>query len=53
MEKTFSIKINRLVIAIAITFLVADTYPHPQLSPGVVETLSSRVKVVAHELLQR
>ena len=53
MAKTFSIKLNRLFIAIAITFLVADTYPHPQLSPGVVETLSSRAKVAAHDRLQK
>ena len=51
MTNTFSIKINRLFLAVIITFLVADTYPHPQLSPGLVETMGSRVQLALHEFL--
>jgi hypothetical protein len=43
MATALNIKINRLILAVAATFLVADTYPHPQLSPGLVETLGIRV----------
>lgn len=52
MENTLSIKINRLVLAIAITFLVADTYPHPQLSPGVIETLGTRFQITLNQRIQ-
>ena len=31
------IKIGRLVLAITVTLLIADTVPHPNLSAGLVE----------------
>ncbi|MEM8809006.1 MAG: hypothetical protein AAGF01_23550 [Cyanobacteria bacterium P01_G01_bin.38] len=31
------IKLSRLVLAIAITLLIADTVPHPSLSDGLLE----------------
>lgn len=40
MNRSLTLKINRLILAIIITFIVADTYPHPNLAPGLVETLS-------------
>lgn len=33
-----SIHLNRLLLALFLTFLIADTYPHPHLSPGLLET---------------
>ena len=38
-----AIQLHRLVLAIAVTFLLADTYPHPELSPGAVETNGQKV----------
>jgi hypothetical protein len=50
--KPLNVKMNRLFLAIAITFLVADTYPHPQLSPGLIETLGNRVSSQLHGHIQ-
>lgn len=33
-----SIKWSRLILVIVVTFLVADTYPHPNLPPGVLQS---------------
>jgi hypothetical protein len=33
-----SIHVNRLIIAVAFTVLVADTVPHPSLGPGLIES---------------
>jgi hypothetical protein len=38
------IKIERLVLALGVTLLVADTVPHPHLSPGLVEHGLRRVQ---------
>jgi hypothetical protein len=38
-----AIKWRRLFLAIAITFVVADTYPHPNLSPGVLQSAIATV----------
>ena len=43
------IKIERLVWALGITLLIADTVPHPHLSPGLVEHGLRRVQA---ELMQ-
>ncbi len=45
MNRSFpqAIQLHRLVLAIAVTVLIADTYPHPQLSPGAVETNGHKV----------
>lgn len=49
MNTTYRIKLNRLILAIAITFVVADICPHPSLSPGFMETLGSRaVTLLSH-----
>lgn len=39
-----SIQSNRLVLALMLTFLLADTYPHPSLGPGLVETLIAQAR---------
>lgn len=31
-----TIRWQRLAVAVALTYLVADTYPHPQLAPGAL-----------------
>lgn len=38
------IKIERLVLALGITLLIADTAPHPNLSAGLVEQALNRVQ---------
>lgn len=38
------IHLNRIFLALAITFLIADTYPHPNLSPGLIETMVNQVQ---------
>jgi len=43
------IKVGRLVLALGITLLIADTAPHPNLSAGLVEQALNRVQA---ELLQ-
>jgi hypothetical protein len=40
------LKVNRLVLVIVVTFLIADTCPHPNLSPGLVEFLSKRAMTI-------
>jgi hypothetical protein len=42
MQIAREIKVNRLLWAIGLTVLMADTVPHPSLSPGVVESAISR-----------
>jgi hypothetical protein len=48
------IRIDRLVLALIITFLVVDTYPHPNLGPGLLESLTQRgvttLKVAGNKL---
>ncbi len=39
MSRTLTaIRIDRLLLAFLITFLVVDTYPHPGLGPGAMES---------------
>ena len=38
------IKIERLLLALGITLLIADTVPHPNLSAGLVEYSLRRVQ---------
>jgi len=38
------IKIERLVLALGITLLIADTVPHPNLSAGLLEHALHRVQ---------
>ena len=42
-----SIRMGRLMLALMITFLIADTYPHPKLHPGVIETVILQIKELA------
>lgn len=37
-------KWNRLAFALLATLIVADTAPHPQLAPGLLQTLAGRVQ---------
>ncbi|MEO1068900.1 MAG: hypothetical protein AAFW95_07230 [Cyanobacteria bacterium J06638_6] len=39
----FDVKWHRLVIAVLVTLIMADTAPHPQLSPGLLQLLTVRV----------
>ncbi|WP_017299719.1 hypothetical protein [Nodosilinea nodulosa] len=39
-----SVRINRLVIAVIFTVLVADTAPHPSLGPGLIQTEISQLQ---------
>ena len=38
------IKIGRLLLAMTVTLLIADTIPHPNLSPGLLEGSLQRVQ---------
>ncbi|NJN03399.1 MAG: hypothetical protein HC816_13515 [Leptolyngbyaceae cyanobacterium RM1_1_2] len=44
-----SIRLNRLFLAIFITFVVADTYPHPHLSNGVIESTLIYLHTALHQ----
>ncbi|MEM0979717.1 MAG: hypothetical protein AAGH78_05515 [Cyanobacteria bacterium P01_H01_bin.58] len=53
MDNTLSLKFNRLAIAIAMTFLIADICSHPKLASGIVETLSTQIiKVLTSQQLR-
>lgn len=45
MATPITIKVHRLLLAFVLTFLVVDTYPHPSLSSGLIETLTHRTYV--------
>lgn len=38
------LKWNRLVFALLATLIMADTAPHPQLSPGLLQSLATRIQ---------
>jgi hypothetical protein len=38
------VKWHRLALAMLVTLVVADTAPHPDLSPGLLQTLAGRVQ---------
>jgi len=38
------VKIGRLMLAIAVTVLIADTAPHPSLSAGLLESSWNRLE---------
>jgi hypothetical protein len=42
-DMRFDFKWHRLAIAVLVTLIIADTAPHPQLSPGLLQSLSARV----------
>jgi hypothetical protein len=46
------IKIERLLLALGITLLIADTVPHPHLSAGFVEHSLRRVQAGLSELVR-
>ncbi|MBD1916811.1 MULTISPECIES: hypothetical protein [Cyanophyceae] len=41
-------KWNRLAFVLLATLILADTVPHPQLGPGLLQTLSVRVQSSPH-----
>lgn len=41
-----SIHLNRIILALLLTFLVADTYPHPELGPGLVASTLHQVQQI-------
>ncbi len=38
------IKIGRLIVAVAVTLLIADVVPHPNLSPGFLDHTFQRTQ---------
>jgi type IV secretory pathway VirB2 component (pilin) len=40
------IKLQRVVLAIVLVFIVADTSPHPSLSPGLIEHTLNKLQSV-------
>ena len=38
-----TIKLDRLLLSILITFVIADIYPHPNLAPGLVQSTFERI----------
>jgi hypothetical protein len=55
MQIVREIKLNRLLWAIGLTILIADTVPHPGLAPGVlqgvIDQLADRPAVVPEDYL--
>jgi hypothetical protein len=50
MYAPLTLKLNRLVWALLITFVMADTCPHPRLSPGLMATLGNRtLTLLSHQ----
>ena len=43
MKRLPALKWHRLLIALGVTFIVADTYPHPNLPPGLIHTAIASV----------
>jgi hypothetical protein len=41
------IKIERLMLAVVMVFVIADTCPHPGLAPGFIQTVFNQVSVFA------
>lgn len=41
MNRLPKIKWYRLLLAFGITFVIADTYPHPRLSPGLIQSATA------------
>lgn len=41
---SLDLKWNRLIFAVLATLIMADTAPHPQLSPGLLQSLAARVQ---------
>jgi hypothetical protein len=39
------VKIGRLMLAISVTVLIADTAPHPSLSAGLLESTWERLEI--------
>lgn len=44
------IKLGRLVMAIAVTVLIADTLPHPNLSTGLLESSVTHIRSLVAEM---
>ncbi|MGF1567437.1 MAG: hypothetical protein ACFCVD_05110 [Nodosilinea sp.] len=41
---TLGIKWSRLLLAILATVVIADTVPHPQLAPGVLQSIVTQLQ---------
>ena len=42
--RPYHLAFERLAIAVIFTFIIADLYPHPTLSPGVIMTTVSHIQ---------
>lgn len=42
-------KWNRLAIVLLATLIIADTAPHPELGPGLLQTLAAKVRTQPSE----
>ena len=40
-----AIKVGRLLLAVVVTMIVADTVPHPNLSPGLLESSVTQLRL--------
>lgn len=43
MNRLPKIKLRRLLLTLGLTFVIADTYPHPDLGPGLIQSTVSTV----------
>lgn len=48
--KPYRVAVERLAIAFLFTFIVADLYPHPSMSPGLIMSTVSYIQSDATEL---
>ena len=43
--RPYRLAVERLVIAFIVTFIMADLYPDPSLSPGIIMSTVSHIQV--------
>lgn len=48
--RPYNVAFERLAISFIFTFIVADLYPHPSLSPGLIMSTVSYIQADATEL---
>ncbi len=49
MSNTLSnIRISRLLLALVTMFLIVDTFPHPNLGPGLIESVIQHERTVSN-----
>lgn len=43
-----NIRVSRLLLTLVTTFLIVDTFPHPNLGPGLIESLILNERTVSN-----